>query len=77
MLVLSRKLNESIVIGDQIRITFVGLRGNHVRLGIEAPRDVTIMREELVDVAVAGNPARSCDVPSGARRDGFKGIARR
>jgi carbon storage regulator len=48
MLVLSRKLNESIVIGDHIRITVVGLRGNHVRLGIEAPSDVSIMREELL-----------------------------
>jgi carbon storage regulator len=48
MLVLSRKLNESIVIGDHIRITVVGLRGNHIRLGIEAPGDVSIMREELL-----------------------------
>jgi carbon storage regulator len=48
MLVLSRKLNESIIIGDQIRITVVGLRGNHVRLGIEAPTDVAIVREELL-----------------------------
>jgi carbon storage regulator len=48
MLVLSRKLNESIVVGDHIRITVVGIRGNHVRLGIEAPGDVSIMREELL-----------------------------
>jgi carbon storage regulator len=48
MLVLSRKLNESIVIGGDIRITVVGLRGNHVRLGIEAPADVPVMREELL-----------------------------
>jgi carbon storage regulator len=48
MLVLSRKLNESIVIGDHIRVTVVGIRGNHVRLGIEAPGDVSIMREELL-----------------------------
>jgi carbon storage regulator CsrA len=47
MLVLTRKLNERIVIGDNIRITVVGIRGNHVRLGIEAPTDVTILRDEL------------------------------
>lgn len=47
MLVLTRKLNERIVIGDKIRITVVGIRGNHVRIGIEAPTDVTILRDEL------------------------------
>jgi carbon storage regulator CsrA len=47
MLVLTRKLNERIVIGDNIRITVVGIRGHHVRLGIEAPQDVTILRDEL------------------------------
>jgi len=49
MLVLSRKINESILIGDRIKITVVGLRGNLVRIGIEAPGDVSIMREELLD----------------------------
>ncbi len=48
MLVLSRKLNETIVIGDNIRLTVVGIAGNQVRLGIEAPGDVKIMREELL-----------------------------
>jgi carbon storage regulator len=48
MLVLSRKVNESILIGDRIKITVVGLRGNLARLGIEAPGDVSIMREELL-----------------------------
>jgi carbon storage regulator len=47
MLVLSRKLNESIVIGGDIEITVVSLRGNHVRLGITAPDSVGILREEL------------------------------
>ena len=49
MLVLSRKTNERILIGDSIRIHVVSVRGNVVRLGIEAPRDVTILREELLD----------------------------
>jgi carbon storage regulator len=47
MLVLSRKLNESIVIDGDIRITVVGIRGSHVRLGIEAPDSVAVFREEL------------------------------
>lgn len=52
MLVLTRKLNERIVVGDNIRITVVGIRGNHVRLGIEAPPEVTILRDELKRNAV-------------------------
>jgi len=47
MLVLSRKLNETIVIGDNIRVTVVGIRPNQIRLGIEAPTEVGIYREEL------------------------------
>ncbi len=48
MLVLTRKQNEKIRIGDSIVITVVRMKGNAVRLGIEAPRDVNILRGELV-----------------------------
>jgi carbon storage regulator len=47
MLVLSRKLNETIVIDGNIRVTVVGIRGSQIRLGIEAPSSVGIFREEL------------------------------
>jgi carbon storage regulator len=50
MLVLTRKTNERIVIGDNIRITVVGVRGSHVRIGIEAPPEVTILRDELTRI---------------------------
>ncbi len=47
MLVLSRKVNEQIVIADNIRMTVVSIRDNQVRLGFEAPRSVPIFRDEL------------------------------
>jgi len=47
MLVLSRKVNEQIVIGDNIRVTVVSIRGNQIRLGFEAPPEVLIFRDEL------------------------------
>ena len=49
MLVLSRKQSQQILIGSDISITVVKIEGNHVRLGIAAPRGVSILREELVD----------------------------
>ena len=53
MLVLSRKFNESIVIDGGIKITVVEIRGNQIRLGIEAPQEIGVMREELVVAAHA------------------------
>jgi carbon storage regulator len=48
MLVLSRKLSQQILIGSDISITVVKIEGNHVRLGIDAPPGVSILRQELV-----------------------------
>jgi len=60
MLVLSRKLDESIIIDGEIRITVLSIRGNQVRLGIEAPSQVGVYREELLvataDAATAARP---------------------
>ena len=47
MLVLTRKTDEQILIGENIKITLVRVRGNSVRIGIEAPRDVRVVRGEL------------------------------
>ena len=49
MLVLSRKKNESIVINDSITLVIVEIRGDKVRLGIDAPKDVTVHRKEVYD----------------------------
>ncbi len=53
MLVLSRKKNESIIIGEDIVITVIEVRGDKVRLGIQAPREVPIHRSEVYDAIQA------------------------
>ncbi len=68
MLVLSRKKNESIVVNDSIVITVVEIRGDKVRLGIEAPREVPIHRSEVHAAIVAQTNApapaeQSCSSP--------------
>lgn len=50
MLVLSRKKLEGIVIGDNIVITVMDIRGDRVRLGVTAPRDVPVLRDEIADL---------------------------
>ncbi|MEM6980300.1 MAG: carbon storage regulator [Planctomycetota bacterium] len=64
MLVLTRKLDETIVIGDNIEITVLRIRNNQIRLGIKAPRDVRVMRGELDRSASSvrtPEPAANCD----------------
>lgn len=47
MLVLSRRLGETLVIGDDIKVTVLGINGNQVRLGVSAPKEVAVHREEI------------------------------
>lgn len=49
MLVLTRKLHQSIIIGDGIEVVVLEVRGEQVRLGIKAPRDVTVHRKEIYE----------------------------
>ena len=55
MLVLSRYRDESIYIGDDIVITVVDIRGDRVRIGVQAPSDVTVHRQEVYDAIKNGN----------------------
>ena len=59
MLVLSRQRDESIIIGDNIVITIVDIRGDKVRLGIEAPREIPVHRQEVYDAIQRDNQRAS------------------
>lgn len=47
MLILTRRIGETLIIGDDVNITVLGVKGNQVRLGINAPKDVSVHREEI------------------------------
>jgi len=55
MLVLTRKPNQSIVIGDDIELTVIEVRGDQVRIGIEAPRSISVHRKEIYEQIKAQN----------------------
>jgi len=62
MLVLSRKLNETILIGDNIRVTLLGIDGDKIKLGVDAPRDIKVFREELIEATKTTNK-QALDAP--------------
>lgn len=49
MLILTRKIGEDIIIGDDVTITLIGVKGNQARLGIKAPIDISVHRSEVYD----------------------------
>jgi len=47
MLILTRRVGETLVVGDDVTVTVLGVKGNQVRLGVNAPKDVSVHREEI------------------------------
>jgi carbon storage regulator len=61
MLILTRRPNETLMIGIEITVTVLGVKGNQVRLGVNAPKNVTVHREEIFDRIKANK--RDSDAP--------------
>ena len=57
MLILSRKTNEKIMIGEEISISIIEIRGDQVRIGVDAPKSVKVFRQEVFDAIKAENKA--------------------
>ena len=64
MLILSRKVNESIIIGDQIEISIVDIKGDQAKLGIKAPKNVKVYRYEVYEAIQQENKAAAMANPS-------------
>lgn len=73
MLVLSRRTNETIQIGDEIFITVLGVEGDKVKIGISAPREVTILRGEIVEALKSQEKIKALLV-EGLEPDSFKNL---
>ena len=63
MLILSRKINEKIMIGDDISVSIIEIRGDQVRIGVDAPKSVKVFRQEVYDAIKAENKAAAQSVP--------------
>jgi carbon storage regulator len=59
MLILSRKVNEKVMIGDDISLSIIEIRGDQVRIGVDAPKTVKVFRQEVFDAIRAENKAAS------------------
>ena len=63
MLILSRKIGEKIMIGDEISVSIIEVRGDQVRIGVDAPKTVKVFRQEVFDAIMAENKAAAQSDP--------------
>lgn len=71
MLILSRKTDEKIKIGDEITITIIEVRGDQVKIGVEAPKDVKVFRQEVFNAIKKENKS-AAEIPSAENIDRLK-----
>jgi carbon storage regulator len=63
MLILSRKINEKIMIGEEISVSIIEIRGDQVRLGVDAPKTVKVFRQEVFNAIMEENKAAAESAP--------------
>ncbi len=67
MLILTRRVGESVMIGDDVKISVLGIKGNQIRLGVAAPREISVHREEIYlrvqDELAENQPESAAPVP--------------
>lgn len=61
MLILTRRVGESVVIGEDVTVTVLGVKGNQVRIGINAPKTVAVHREEIFERIKSGRDGTAAD----------------
>ena len=64
MLILTRRVGESVVIGEDVTVTVLGVKGNQVRIGINAPKHVAVHREEIFERIKSGRAAGDGNAPA-------------
>lgn len=70
MLILTRKVSETLMIGDDVTVTVLGVKGNQVRIGIDAPKEVPVHREEIYErIQKENNGATPPGVSEGIGKD--------